>query len=321
MKGRTGKKSSLLIVTMLAAASLAGCGGGSGDAANPNTVAFTSALMSDGVFYLRGSSGSYAAGKMTTSGLPTLNGASYSYTAPDWAPSDPLGYFLNNTGVWQAYIATSSFVDNGDGSYTADGIYNFSIDSVTDLAGQSPTCIDFFGNTTPCIPGHTYATGAKQYSASATLLMDYYSLFYQLAAYTDLNGDPMTALPTTGSASYCIQIIAGSQADLYTPAAGSTYDLRHPTDCTPAHIASPGGVIKTGITITSGGRNGMTVALINFPAAGAAAAYSYVVGEYGGNYWHGSYIPAAGGTPGLNTYYNRTAFDTLTAAHGLPVLP
>lgn len=322
MEVRIGKKSRILIVTLLFTAFQAGCGGGggSGSTSNPNTVAFTSALMDGGAYYVRAYS-SYTAGKVAASSLPTVIGTEYLFNGAAWAATVQAGYSLNNIGVWQAESDPSSMVDNGDGSYTVDGVAKLSIVSVTDLAGQSPACINSSGDPATCPVNRTYATGAKQYSATATLLMDYYSLNVQMPAYTGLNGVSMTTLPVSGGAGYCMHLEVGSQADLYT-LNGSTYDLRHPASCALTDITNVQASVpsKTGITITPGGRNGVTVALINFPA-GSLPAYSYVIGEHGGHYWLGSFDQAAGGTPSPNTYYNRTAFDTLTAAHGLPNLP
>ncbi|MDD2700649.1 MAG: hypothetical protein PHH36_05360 [Sideroxydans sp.] len=338
MECRNGNRLSLCIASLLVVGMLAGCGGGgsggtttnantgTNTTANAYTTAFTSELMNGGLFYLRGSYPSYVGQKIyNLSGSASqqlISGQSYRFdpagVATAWQSYTQVGYYMDETGSWVSYTAPESLSDNGDGSYTAAGTIRLDITGVTDLAGQQPACISAGNMPAACATNQTYAVGSKEYTASITALMDQYDLYYQITTLTDLNGVALIALPTVGGAGYCAESSYGKyvyQLD------GQTYSRYGTVACTPADISNALlGTPLTGITMVSGGRNGTTVGLIYIPVNGVAPATVDIIAQVNGVFWVGSRSNASS-TPSTSTYYNRTAFDTLMTAQGLPLMP
>lgn len=338
MECRNGSGISLCIGALLTVGMLSGCGGGGGTStpsttgtntnttANVNTTAFTSELMNGGLFYYKGSYQLYLGGSIShvsgSAAQQLITGQSYTFdpvgVATAWQSTTQAGYSMDATGAWVSYTAPESLSDNGDGSYTAGGTLRLEITSVTDLAGQVPTCVSSFGLSAACATNQTYAAGSKKFTAAVTALVDQYDLYYQVTTLTDLNGGTLNALPTVGGAGYCVETSFGKYVYQLV---GQTYSRYSTLSCTPTNIVNALlGTPLTGITLTSGGRNGTTVGLIYIPVNGVAPARVDIIAQVNGVFWTGS-STVASSYSGSNTYYNRTAFDTLMSAQGLPSMP
>lgn len=312
MRGRIGSGLALFAGTVSALLLLAGCGGGGGGgtAGNTNAAVLLSDVAAGDIYSFSASNNSFS-----STILRPLGGASYYYSSgPSWVQITGTEYFLNTTGNWQN-IDSAAIVDNGDGSVSFGGVAKYAISSVTDLTGQSPSCIDSNGASFTCPSTQTYAAGARRFSGSQTVVIDWYALYTQVTKVTDLSGVETTTLPAAGAAGYCIQT---QNAGIYLyQQNGATYDRFSSFDCAAGSIATAlgGTAIEIGLTITTVAPHGVTLLQIS------SLSLSRILGQVtAGTFMTGTYYPQ-NTSFGSRDFYNRSAIDTLTTAQGLPALP
>lgn len=295
-----------LLATLLGA----GCGGGGGAAAGGS--GYGAVLFSDAAV---GNMYSFSAAGSTfrsTVILP-VGGKNYNNSGAGWAQVSGVEYFLNGAGNWQD-TNSAALVDNGDDSVTFGGLVKYTISSISDLSGQSASCINSVGVSSTCPSPKTYAAGARRFSGTQTLTMDWYGLYTQVTQVTDLSGTSMSVIPAAGAAGYCIQT-QNAGTYLYSKN-GGTYDQYTTASCASGNITSAlaGSAYATGLTITITSPHNVDLLQIQHPAGAA------ILGKVNGAFMMGSFSPQ-GMSFGTRDFYNRSAIDTLTSAEGLPALP